>query len=305
MKKKHIVCFSGGHSSAIISIEVVRRFGKENVILLNHNINPRYENYDIKRFKKEVANYLGLQITYANIKNIQNENKIPSQFEVCEEAGSFINPNGRQILCTHRLKTQPFYDYLEGLEKKYVCVYYGFDEGEFDRVDRRKTILNDEGIESDYPIALWGGGRFEKLLEYLKKSGNKQPDKIAKVENYENRNEWSRTIFSTKEIGIEPPNTYEIWKHANCIGCLKAGQQHWYCVYVHDYETFERGKLSEEIIGHSFGKEFLKDLEPKFRKMKEIGIPANEHIPSHIFWKSAKLYLNRDTIDLFPCQCFT
>ena len=35
---KHIVCFSGGHSSAIVAIEVARKFGKENVILLNHNI---------------------------------------------------------------------------------------------------------------------------------------------------------------------------------------------------------------------------------------------------------------------------
>jgi hypothetical protein len=34
--------------------------------LLNHDINSRFENKDIKRFKKEVADYLGLQITYAN-----------------------------------------------------------------------------------------------------------------------------------------------------------------------------------------------------------------------------------------------
>jgi len=57
---KHIVCYSGGHSSALVAIEVVRRFGKENVILLNHDINSRFENEDIKRFKKDVSNYLGL-----------------------------------------------------------------------------------------------------------------------------------------------------------------------------------------------------------------------------------------------------
>ena len=59
-KNKHIVCYSGGHSSALVAIEVVKLFGKENVILLNHNINPRYEDADIKRFKKEVAEYLVL-----------------------------------------------------------------------------------------------------------------------------------------------------------------------------------------------------------------------------------------------------
>jgi len=302
---KHIICYSGGHSSAIVAIETVRRYGNENVVLLNHNINPRYENVDIKRFKIEVAEYLGLSITYANIKGIKDEKLIPNQFEVCEEAGTFVNPYGRQILCTSRLKTEPFYEYLETLEKEFICVYYGFDAEELERVDRRKTILNDSGVASDYPIALWGDGRFESLLNYLQKAGNKNPKAIAKVENYENRDCFERTIVSTKEIGIEPPNTYTVWKHANCTGCLKAGKQHWYCVYVHDYEVFERAKLSEQRIGYSFGKEFLKDLEIKFHKMKRAGIPANEHIPSNIFWKSAKIYLKQETLDLFPCLCFS
>ena len=35
----HIVCFSGGESSAIVAIEVVRKFGKENVVLFpSHDI---------------------------------------------------------------------------------------------------------------------------------------------------------------------------------------------------------------------------------------------------------------------------
>lgn len=302
---KHIICYSGGHSSAIVAIETVRRYGNKNVVLLNHNINPRYENGDIKRFKREVADYLGLRITYANIRGIKNEKFIPNQFEVCEEAGSFVNPYNRQILCTHRLKTQPFYEYLEKLEKEFICIYYGFDGEELDRVDLRKTILNDEGIASDFPIALWGNGRFEKLLKYLQKSGAKNPEKIAAIENYENKDSWERTIFSTKEIGIEPPNTYNVWKHANCTGCLKAGKQHWYCVYVHDYETYQRGKLSEEIIGYSIHKEgWLKDWERDFEKMKLAGVPANEHIPSKTFWKSANRFTKMDVEDLFPCQCF-
>ena len=65
------------------------------------------------------------------------------------------------------------------------------------------------------------------------------------------------------------------------------------------------GKDAEEIVKHSFGKEFLKDVEPKFKRMKEIGIPANEHIDRGTFWKSAKHYLKQSTEDLFPCECFT
>jgi hypothetical protein len=74
---------------------------------------------------------------------------------------------------------------------------------------------------------------------------------------------------------------------------------------VHDYEVFEMGKNTENIMGYSFGNfGFLKDVEDKFRRMKNIGIPANEHIPSNIFWKSAKQYLKQSTQDLFPCECF-
>ena len=41
------------------------------------------------------------------------------------------------------------------------------------------------------------------------------------------------------------------------------------------------GKHAEEVIGYSFGKfGFLKDVEPKFKRMKEVGIPASEHIPN-------------------------
>ena len=54
---KYVVCYSGGHSSAIAAIETARRYGAENVILLNHDINPKVEDADIKRFKKEVADY--------------------------------------------------------------------------------------------------------------------------------------------------------------------------------------------------------------------------------------------------------
>ena len=54
---KYIVCYSGGHSSALAAVKAVRKHGKENVILLNHDISKNVEHEDIKRFKNEVANY--------------------------------------------------------------------------------------------------------------------------------------------------------------------------------------------------------------------------------------------------------
>ena len=79
---KHIICYSGGHSSALVAIEVVRKYGKENVVLLNHDINQSVENEDIKRFKREVAEYLGLPITFANHKDFETKD----QFDIATSA---------------------------------------------------------------------------------------------------------------------------------------------------------------------------------------------------------------------------
>lgn len=35
---KHIICYSGGHSSALVAIEVARKYGAGDVVLLNHDI---------------------------------------------------------------------------------------------------------------------------------------------------------------------------------------------------------------------------------------------------------------------------
>lgn len=110
---KHIICYSGGHSSAKVAIAAVKRYGKEHVILLNHNINPSREHFDVKRFKIEVAAYLGIPITYANFGGIEDETQLPDQFDI-----SVRNPNGGYgfkqpgtgtAFCTYYLKTEPFY----------------------------------------------------------------------------------------------------------------------------------------------------------------------------------------------------
>lgn len=252
---KHIICYSGGHSSALVAIEAVRRFGKENVILLNHDINPKKENADIKRFKKEVADHLGIEITFQNINGLTGEN-IPNQFEVCREAGAITSPDNN-ALCTAKLKTEPFERYLRAnnfntLFGEQVTVYYGFDLKEKARIKRRIGILAGMGFKSDYPLALWK----------------------------------ERTIFSTNEIGIVPPLTYSVWKHANCTGCLKGGILHWYVTFVHDRESFNEASQLEIDLDYSVNRVttdketsnlFLFELAYYFEQMYQDGIEATEH----------------------------
>lgn len=268
---KHIVCYSGGHSSALVAIEVVRKFGKEQVILLNHDIIETSEGADIKRFKLEVASYLDIPITYAN--HLEWDKK--DQFDVCIDAKAFKVGNGT-ALCTNRLKTRPFEKYLNDFHAdKDVIIYYGFDANEGVRIQRRVGHLGGMGYRTDYPLALWEAA--------------------------------SRTIYDTIEIGILRPNTYESFKHANCAGCLKAGKQHWYIVYLHRQDIWKKALHAEDVIGYTImKKESLEELEPVFERMKLAGITTTEHEnPMTFFARVKRLFKELDTTeeDVIPCEC--
>jgi len=271
MPTKHIVCYSGGHSSARVAIAVANRFGSENTVLLNHDISASVESSDIKRFKVQVANYIGIPITYANIEGLSAD-ELPDQFDVVVKASAFKVGSGSE-LCTSRLKTEPFMKWLkENMPDKDCVIYYGFDANEQHRIQRRAGILGEQGYKTDYPIALWKDG----------------------------------VIGSTDEIGISPPMQYEQFKHANCIGCLKAGKQHWYIVYCTRPDIWQKAKWSEDEIGYTILPDStLEALEPIFDDMKRLGVPQTEHIPQQTFWAGVKR-AGIDTSteqDRKPCEC--
>lgn len=263
---KYVVCFSGGHSSALCAIYCVSKFGKENVILLNHDIlDEIYEHKDIKRFKNEVANYLGLTITYAN-------SHYSSPYDVVSDIGCFVNIHNRQALCTYYLKTKPFYDWLDincSHNKDDYVIVYGFDKQEVTRINRRVGVMALAGYKCYFPM----------------------------LEN-------DLSITDTEQIGVKKPVTYKIFKHANCIGCLKAGKQHWYLVYCLYPKIFEQFKKLEIEIGSSIIKDnFLRELEKIFYDMKyKKNICPNENDNSQSFWARVNLTLP-EQIGMLPCDC--
>lgn len=262
---KYIVCYSGGHSSALVAIETVRRYGKENVILLNHDISSEVEHKDIKRFKQEVANYLGLTITYANMENFEELTPI----KLALSLKGFQYAPGK-ALCTYNLKTKPFYKWLEEncKDKQEYTILYGFDAEETDRISRRRIMMRSAGYKTEFPLA-----------------------------------EWDRTILSTEEIGIERPITYRIFKHANCIGCLKAGRQHWYVVYCLRQDIFKQALEAEEQLGHSIIKDiYLKDLIPVYEDIKAKGICPNDRENSASFWAKVNDAIP-EQMSFMPCDC--
>jgi len=269
---KYIVCFSGGHSSALCAIECVRKYGKENVILLNHDLSQEVEDQDIKRFKNEVAAYLGLEITPANM--IGWKTKTP--LRVCRELGGFKFGNG-PVLCTYHLKTKPFYYWLKnsfpvrkGQVREDIRIIYGFDRNEISRIQRRIGAMIGQGYKCDFPLAFW-----------------------------------DRTLENTEEIGIPRPNVYELFRHANCKGCLKAGKQQWYLTYCLYPELWKEAVETEKEIGYSILKDtFLEELEPKFARMKCKGIIPSEKMKSQKFWSEVKKALPEDgQLSFLPCEC--
>lgn len=265
---KHIICYSGGHSSALVAIEVFRKYGNDDIILLNHDICASVEDVDVKRFKKEVAEYIGVIITYSNMLDVDTKD----QFDVVVDAQAFKVGNGT-ALCTNRLKTAPFEKYLsENFSDKECVIYYGFDANEKNRIQRRSQILGLQGYKTEYPLAFW-----------------------------------IRTIQTTKEIGIEPPLTYGVFKHANCVGCLKAGRQHWYIVYCTRPDIWNKGKWSENEIGYTIINGIsLEELEPLFEKMRLAGVVPTEKTPHQTFWKQVREKLSENIVteeSNKPCEC--
>ncbi|NYR09582.1 hypothetical protein [Psychrobacter sp. BI730] len=251
---KFVVCYSGGHSSAICAINAVLRHGKENVILLNHDISSKVEDVDIKRFKEKVADYLGVDITYANHKDFESMTPI----EVCKSIGGF-KFGSSPILCTYNLKTKPFYEWIKANDPEHLHTYlYGFDNTPDERVrmNRRIAAMGEIGCKTDYPLITWG-----KL----------------------------KVTDTMKQLGIEKPQRYSHYKHANCDGCLKAGWQHWYVTFCNRPDLWEAGKAAEEELKHSIHKDYyLEEKEELFINMRDQGIPDSEHIPSGKFWATVR-----------------
>ncbi len=262
---KRIVCYSGGHSSALAAIETIKRYGTEGVVLLNHDISPHVEHQDIKRFKQEVATYLGVKITYANMDGW--ESTPPLAVAIKNRAFKAYNS---PALCTARLKTEPFYKWLAKHGETGDEVIYGFDSCETQRMKRRLAVLGAMGYKTVFPLA-----------------------------------EWKRTVLATEEIKIARPVTYQTYKHANCIGCLKAGRQHWYCVYCLRPDIWGEAKEAEAIIGHSIIKgAYLEDLEPKFQEMRDkLHITPTDKTESAKFWANVRKALPEDADA--PCDCIS
>lgn len=159
----------------------------------------------------------------------------------------------------------------EGRVREDVVFLYGFDKNETNRIQRRIGIMANMGYKCDFPLAFW-----------------------------------DNPVKSSDEFGIKRPSTYDIYKHANCRGCLKAGKQSWYITYCLHPDIWAEAVLAEKEIGHSIIKDcYLEELEPTFKKMKCRGVNPSEVQKSPAkFWSEVKKALPVEgQLSFLPCEC--
>ncbi len=261
---KYVICYSGGKSSSECALSVAVMFGAENVILLNHDINGHVEQVCTKKLKQDVADYLGLEITYANHPKWDETTPV----QVCIDAKAWKVGSG-QILCTNRLKTDPFKKWmLENDPEKENVYVYGMDKNEQGRITRRSQIMGQMGYKTLFPM-IW------------------PEENIVRLES----------------IGIDPGAVYKTFNHSNCIGCLKAGWQHWYIVYCTRRDIWEEAKNGEEEIGYAIHKDkdgpvYLEDKEELFNQMMAAGVVPTEKIKPQTFWAQARKAIKQHEAEL-------
>lgn len=301
---KYVICYSGGQSSSECALSVAKKYGAENVILLNHDINPKIEQSCTKKLKSDVAEYLGLEVTYANHKDWSTATPV----SVCVDAGAWKVGNG-QILCTNRLKTEPFMRWMKENDPNQENVYvYGMDPDEPARIDRRAQIMGSMGYKTLFPM-LWGESEIVRLSDVgIEHRKGFAQDRDRLMGHAIIKPDWEG-IYKELTHSDDMVSIYEVFNHSNCMGCLKAGWQHWYIIYCLFPHIWDEAKYGEDEIGYAIHKDrdgpvYLEDKEDMFAKMKAAGVVPTEKVPFQRFWADAKKAVKEYEFEMSQMEIF-
>jgi hypothetical protein len=231
---KHIVLFSGGAASSYVADLVAREHGKKDVILLH---TPTYaEHPDADRFRKQVSDHIGIPMT------IQADGR--SLWTLIDEYEAI--PQSGLPFCTTQLKQRQTIKYLntlkrQGAKKMDICLYIGYDAIEHGRVQKSYARWEALGYKVEFPL-------------YQKQISGETAKAII-------RDEWKICL----------PEPYLHISHNNCIPCFKGGEAHFYKVWKHYPQYFEKAALAEEKHGHTvFEEKTLRDLQGYWESSTQI-----------------------------------
>jgi hypothetical protein len=161
-------------------------------------------------------------------------------------------PSDRIPFCSRILKTEQAAKYYKGLGEEFI-VYLGFDGTEWRRAQRTLARLANQGIEARYPL----------------------------IENNVSSEEVKEIIKN--ELKICLPQPYLYLNHNNCLPCFKGGKAHFYQIWKHYPEYYEKAEKAEYNINHSV---FKGITLTQLREQWQAQTPMFE-----------------DNEDLRPCMC--
>lgn len=315
MQTKHVVMFSTGAGSAWLAKYVVDKYGKENTIVLITD--TKWEDEDNYRFMKEVADYVGIEITE------KSDGRNPEDiFRKDNYFGNFGTAP-----CSKELKMkQTFLFVQECIDNGILPIlYFGIDYKEARRAPRlaynykHNVDAFEDGIELRFPLigeidgVPVSGKQLINTYDFL--NSEKMP-KMYNKEIYASLESQGAVISTAnpkveieEEWGIKLPRMYTAvetevknnpdnlnakelldkgvkgFSHANCGGiCVKGGMGHYatlYAVWKDRYLKME--KLEKEINDAQIAKSgrkytILSKLEPT-GELDEKGKPKKKKVP--------------------------
>ncbi|QGG53996.1 hypothetical protein GDS87_19660 [Lysinibacillus pakistanensis] len=257
----HVAMFSGGASSAYVAYHIVQKYGKENCVLFFTD--TLWEDIDNYRFMEEVAEYIGLEITY------RIDGRTPE--EVFHDV-RFLG-NSRMAKCSEELKVRQTLIYLEELRDEHnlePILYFGIGPHEQHRAINLQNFYEHNPIE---PIAT----RFPMIETFTEDLDTK---KII-------RDEWK----------ISLPRMYGLgFTHANCAGrCVRGGLGH----YALLYKVWPDQYMEQEAMEERFREKFDKDVSILKRNSKAFTLREYRELMDR---NGIEKYLSEKD-DTIPCVC--
>lgn len=161
-------------------------------------------------------------------------------------------PSDRMPFCSRILKIEQSTKFYQSMQDDFI-VYYGYDGTEWRRAQNSYSRLAQLQIVAKFPL----------LESHLS-------NKVAQN-------------FIRDELKICLPQPYLFLKHNNCIPCFKGGEQHFYQVWKHYPEYYEKAEKAEDSIGYQV-------FPPK--TLEQLRHEWEQQIP-----------MFPDEEDLRPCMC--
>lgn len=161
-------------------------------------------------------------------------------------------PSDRIPFCSRELKGEQSDKFYKSMTEDFI-VYLGYDGTEWRRAQRTSARLLHDGIKAEYPLIK------------------------AEISNQAIKD------FIRDELRICLPETYLYLEHNNCIPCFKGSKKHFYQVWKHYPEYFNKAVEAEHKIGYSVFKD---------KSLTELQHEWESQIP-----------MFTDDEDLRPCMC--